>query len=69
MDTPPGIELQSRIPGQRVPKDGVLTPNNAPGFGLEIPEEWFEPFFALGIKDKETKMVILVWICYEKNDY
>ena len=26
-------------------KNGWLVPSDAPGFGLEIPEEWIEPFF------------------------
>ena len=33
-------------PGQAIPKDGYLVPNDAPGFGLEFPDSWFEPFFA-----------------------
>jgi len=45
--TPPGIPLEDcwGLPGQAVPKDGYLTPNDAPGFGLDVPDEWFEPFF------------------------
>ena len=34
-----------RLPGQALPKDGYLVPSDAPGFGLEIPEEWLAPFF------------------------
>jgi L-rhamnonate dehydratase len=43
----PGVPLEEapRIPGQPVAKDGWLVPSDAPGFGLEIPEEWIEPFF------------------------
>lgn len=42
----PGVPLEQtqRIPGQAVAKDGYLTPNDAPGFGIEILEEWLEPF-------------------------
>jgi L-alanine-DL-glutamate epimerase-like enolase superfamily enzyme len=45
---PPGAapDTDRRFPGQAAPEDGWLTPNDAPGFGLEIPEEWIEPFFA-----------------------
>jgi L-rhamnonate dehydratase len=45
--TPPGVPLEEswRLPGQAIPKDGWLTPSDAPGFGLEIPEDWLVPFF------------------------
>ena len=45
--TPPGVPLEEAwtLPGQAVPHDGWLVPNDAPGFGLEIPSEWLEPFF------------------------
>ena len=45
--TAPGVPLSEgwRLPGQAIPVDGWLTPNDAPGFGLEIPTEWFAPFF------------------------
>jgi len=33
-----------RLPGQALPKDGYLVPNDAPGFGLELKDEWFAPF-------------------------
>jgi L-rhamnonate dehydratase len=44
--TPPGIPLAEcwGLPGQAVPKDGWLTPSDAPGFGLELQEEWFTPY-------------------------
>ena len=44
----PGVPLTQapRLPGQPVAVDGWLTPSDAPGFGLEIPESWLEPFFA-----------------------
>lgn len=39
---PVGIPLEESwgMPGQAVPKDGYLVPNDAPGFGLEIPNDW-----------------------------
>jgi L-rhamnonate dehydratase len=42
----PGVPLEQggRQPGQAVPKDGWLTLNDSPGFGLEIKQEWLEPF-------------------------
>ncbi len=42
----PGVALEDapRIPGQAVAKDGYLVPDDAPGFGMEILEEWLEPF-------------------------
>jgi L-rhamnonate dehydratase len=45
--TRPSVPLEQgwRLPGQAIPKDGYLVPNDAPGFGLEIPDSWFEPFF------------------------
>lgn len=41
--SPPGVPLEEvmRIPGVAVPKNGKLIPSDAPGFGLEIPPEWF----------------------------
>ena len=44
--TPPGVPLEEGwgLPGQAIPKDGWLTPSDAPGFGLEIPAEWLTPF-------------------------
>jgi len=46
--TPPGVPLEEGwgLPGQAVPKDGWLTPSDAPGFGLELQEDWLTPFFA-----------------------
>jgi L-rhamnonate dehydratase len=43
----PGVPVieEARLPGQAIPQDGWLVPSEAPGFGLEIPEEWLEPFF------------------------
>jgi L-rhamnonate dehydratase len=46
--TDPGVPLAQgwRLPGQSLPQDGWITPNDAPGFGLEIQPEWIEPFWA-----------------------
>jgi L-rhamnonate dehydratase len=46
VSVPPGVPLEEavRLPGQAVPKDGWLVPNDAPGFGLEILEAWLSPF-------------------------
>ncbi len=43
----PGVPLEElpSLPGTRVPKNGRVTPNDAPGFGLELAEEWIKPFF------------------------
>jgi hypothetical protein len=32
------------MPGQAAPVDGWLVPSDGPGFGLEIPAEWLEPY-------------------------
>ena len=44
--TPVGIPLEEmvRIPGLTVPRDGCLIPSDAPGFGMEIKEEWITPW-------------------------
>ena len=46
----PGIPLEevNRIPGVAVPKEGKLVPSDAPGFGMEIREEWIKPFSGSG---------------------
>jgi L-rhamnonate dehydratase len=43
---PPGVPLEEgwRFPGLAIPRDGWLEPNDAPGFGMEIPESWIRPF-------------------------
>ena len=45
--TPPGVPLEANLglPGCPRPKDGWLVPNDAPGFGLDIPSQWLLPFF------------------------
>ncbi len=45
----PGVPLAeaNHLPGMALPdKHGRLQPSDAPGFGLEIKEEWLVPFFA-----------------------
>jgi hypothetical protein len=51
--SPPGVPIAeaTRVPGQAVPEQGYLVPSDAAGFGLEIPEEWLEPFFARAAPD------------------
>jgi L-rhamnonate dehydratase len=45
--TPPGVPLEEGwgLPGQALPKDGWLTPSDAPGFGLALDPAWLTPFF------------------------
>jgi L-rhamnonate dehydratase len=40
----PGIPLEEmvKLPGTAVIQDGYLVPSDAPGFGLEIDQEWIE---------------------------
>jgi L-rhamnonate dehydratase len=42
----PGVPLEEipRLPGLPLPEDGYLVPNEAPGFGLDIPADWLEPY-------------------------
>ena len=46
MSTPVGVPLEevAAMPGMPVPKDGYLVPSDAPGFGLEILDEWVRPW-------------------------
>ncbi|MFP3896694.1 MAG: mandelate racemase/muconate lactonizing enzyme family protein [Anaerolineales bacterium] len=46
LSTPVGVPLEEmgRIPGMAVPQGGYLTPSDAPGFGMEIAEEWITPW-------------------------
>lgn len=48
VSTPIGVPLDESwgLPGQAVPKDGWLFPNDAPGFGLEVNEKMITPFSA-----------------------
>ena len=45
LDTDPGIPLNevNTIPGMAVPRDGCVQPSQAPGFGMEIAEDWILP--------------------------
>ena len=45
IDTDPGIPLEQAvpIPGMAIARDGFVEPSQAPGFGLEIREEWIAP--------------------------
>ena len=47
MASAPGVPLaeSASVPGQAVAENGWLVPSDAPGFGLEIPEEWIESYF------------------------
>ena len=44
----PGVPLDevNPIPGMSTPRDGYVRPSDAPGFGMEIPEDWFVPWSA-----------------------
>jgi L-rhamnonate dehydratase len=46
VSSPPGVPIEEgfQLPGQAVPKNGWLVPNDAPGFALEIPAGWLTPF-------------------------
>jgi len=45
MDTNVGQPVgDKQMPGVPAMKDGVVVPSDAPGFGLEIPEEWIVPW-------------------------
>jgi L-rhamnonate dehydratase len=44
--SPPGVPLDQarRLPGVAIPEEGWLVPNDAPGFGLAVPEAWLVPY-------------------------
>lgn len=46
LSSPVGIPLDeaNRFPGMPVPKVGYVVPSDAPGFGLEIQDEWITPW-------------------------
>lgn len=46
LSSPVGVPLEevARIPGTPVPKDGYVVPSDAPGFGMEIKDEWILPW-------------------------
>lgn len=43
----PGIPLEEvrRFPGSSIPREGEIRPNEGPGFGIDVKEEWLTPFF------------------------
>ncbi len=45
--TPPGVPLEETKPfeGETVPKDSYIAPNEGPGFGLEVKQEWITPYW------------------------
>ncbi len=44
--SPPGVPLEEgKPPSASIPKDSYIVPNDGPGFGLGIEEEWLIPFF------------------------
>ncbi len=47
MGTDPGVDPTDTagIPGQARPRKGWLTPNDSPGFGMDIEDAWVKPFF------------------------
>ena len=46
MGSDPGVPLEEvcPIPGMPMPKDGHVIPSDAPGFGMEIKDEWVVPW-------------------------
>lgn len=46
LGTAPGIPLDETvpIPGMAMPVEGKITPSDAPGFGMEMREEWVRPW-------------------------
>lgn len=46
LSSPVGVPLEevARIPGLPVPADGYVVPSDAPGFGMEIQEQWITPW-------------------------
>ena len=46
MGSDPGVPLEEvcPIPGMPMPKDGSVIPSDAPGFGMEIKDEWVVPW-------------------------
>ena len=46
ISSPVGIPLEEapHVPGTAQPKDGLVRPSDAPGFGYEIKEEWVTPW-------------------------
>ena len=51
MDTDIGQPLSDKLlPGVAMPKEGKIVPSDAPGFGLDIPEDWIVPWDHAGQK-------------------
>jgi L-rhamnonate dehydratase len=51
MDTDIGQPVADKLmPGVSPAVDGKVVPSNAPGFGLEIPEDWIVPWNYAGQK-------------------
>ena len=46
MGSDPGVPLEEvcPIPGLPMPKDGSVIPSDAPGFGMEIKDDWVVPW-------------------------
>ncbi|MDA8296711.1 MAG: mandelate racemase/muconate lactonizing enzyme family protein [Actinomycetota bacterium] len=46
LSSPIGVPLAewNSIPGMAVPEKGRLVPSDAPGFGMDIPQDWLEPW-------------------------
>ncbi len=44
--SPPGVPLEEQkwLPGSAIPKDSHIVPNDGPGFGLGIAEDWLVPY-------------------------
>lgn len=45
--TPPGVPLEETKPfeGETVPKESYIAPNEGPGFGLQVKQEWITPYW------------------------
>ena len=48
------LEHAHLVPGSAVPKDGHLTVSDAPGFGIEVREEWIVPWTSQPAKPGES---------------
>jgi len=46
MGSDPGVPLEKvwPVPGMSMPKDGCVRPSDAPGFGMEIRDQWIAPW-------------------------
>ena len=51
LDTDVGKPIAGKLlPGIPVPKNGRVVPSDAPGFGLDVPDEWIVPWDHAGQK-------------------